>query len=597
MPKAAIQTETVLTNVNIRPSRKRWGFVLLILAALLLSALPAAARDYRISRFDDRITVLDNGAMIVDEEIRFVFEGSFQGVHRRIPIEYPGPNFSNYTLFVKVLSVTNENGTPLKYDNKLKGNYRELTIYIPGAIDTEQVVKIEYRVANGVRFFPGYDELYWNVTGNDWRVPIDSTSAFVALPSSAAGQVRAKAYTGAYGSQEADAESRIEGSNIRFETNNPLPARSGMTVDVYIPKGILREPGWFTRTLWWVESNPAVVVPVFAFLVMFTVWWTVGRDPDPGMSVAAMYEPPKGISPAEAGTLIDDQVSPRDVTSTLIDLAVRGYLKIEETNEKVLLFNRRDYIFHLLKPQTEWEGLAAHEREMLDNMFGPGERSISLSSLKNRFYMALPSVKQEIMSALKDKGMYRVDPDSAGGYGLVSVLIIALPFLYLQLTGKMNLFQAPVIAIVSIAITAVIVFLFARILSAKSLRGARTAVHVLGLKEFMTRVDADRLKRMPPDTFEKFLAYAMALGVEKHWAKAFEGIIQNPPTWYVGPTPMGMWNPILFAHSMNTMTSSAYEAFTAAPQASAAGSGFGGSGGSGGGFSGGGFGGGGGDAF
>ena len=88
---------------------------------------------------------------------------------------------------------------------------------------------------------------------------------------------------------------------------------------------------------------------------MFLLWWYKGRDPNPGMSVAPMYEPPAGISPAEAGTLLNDSIHPRDITSTMVDLAVRGYIKIEETAEKVLLFTHKDYIFHLVKPREQWE--------------------------------------------------------------------------------------------------------------------------------------------------------------------------------------------------------------------------------------------------
>jgi len=122
----------------------------------------------------------------------------------------------------------------------------------------------------------------------------------------------------------------------------------------------------------------------------------------------------------------------------------------------------------------------------------------------------------------------------------------------------------------------------------------RALVGVQGFREFMARVDGDRLRKFPPETFEKCLPFAMALGVEKHWANAFKDIIKDPPSWYVSPYGMGSWNTMNFTSSMNNMSSSAYEAFTSAPRASSSGSGFGGGGG---GFSGGGFGGGGGGAF
>jgi uncharacterized membrane protein len=110
-------------------------------------------------------------------------------------------------------------------------------------------------------------------------------------------------------------------------------------------------------------------------------------------------------------------------------------------------------------------------------------------------------------------------------------------------------------------------------------------------------VDADRLKRMPPDTFEKYLPYAMALGVEHQWATAFAGIVKDPPTWYVSPNGYSGFNPIFFSSSMHSMATDMHQAFVSAPRASSTGSGWSGGGFSGGGFSGGGFGGGGGSAF
>ena len=134
-------------------------------------------------------------------------------------------------------------------------------------------------------------------------------------------------------------------------------------------------------------------------------------------------------------------------------------------------------------------------------------------------------------------------------------------------------------------------------MTAKTVKGARTQIAVLGFQEFMNRVDAERLKLMPPTTFEKFLPYAMALGVEHHWAQAFAGIVKDPPQWYVGPGGyVAGFNPIFFSSSMHSMATDMHQVFVSAPRASSSGSGFGGGGG-GGGFSGGGFGGGGGGAF
>lgn len=596
-------------KLSWNPGRRRWGW---LLAALLLLAAPAFARSWKISHFDARYTVGDDGTVLIEEEIHPLFEGTFNGLVRYIPVEYPGPDGTSYKLFLKVDSVTDESGQKIKFQQSTlteetrNGPYHQFLVLkiFAGGTDTERTIRITYRAANAVRFFKDHDELYWNVTGNDWKVAIDSASAFVALPSAAAGQLKAQAFTGAFGSREQEASTTIDGSNITFATTDPLEPRSGLTIDIYIPKGILKEPSWFTRNIvWFLGGNPGALLPVWAFAVMFGLWRWKGRDPDPGISVAPMYEPPKGLTPAEAGTLLADNVEARDITSTLIDLAVKGYLKIIATEEKGLFLKHKDYTLRLMKPRSEWPTLAAHEVEVLNNIFPEvTAEETTLSGLKNRFYLALPSIRQEIMDALDSKNLYSTDPNSAKGLALLGVLIIALPFLWLQLTGAIRLGNSPAVLGIGVLLTIVIVFLFGRQLTAKTVRGARTRVECLGFKEFMTRVDGDRIKRMPPDTFEKFLPYAMAFGVEHHWAKAFQGLLTEPPSWYVGPgygTAGMIWGPLMFTDALNSFSSSAYESFSAAPQASSSGSGFGdgGSSGGGGGFSGGGFGGGGGDAF
>jgi uncharacterized membrane protein len=234
---------------------------------------------------------------------------------------------------------------------------------------------------------------------------------------------------------------------------------------------------------------------------------------------------------------------------------------------------------------------------MLENIFLGGAET-RLSSLKNRFYTVIPIVREDIMAALKSKGIYTLDPESANGYSIVAGVAIAILVIAVQIMGWMNLFYSIPLVIGSVLVSVLIWWLFARQMTAKTVTGARTRIAVLGFQEFMNRVDSDRIKRMPPDTFEKFLPYAMALGVEHHWAQAFDGIIKEAPSWYVAPNGYVGFSPLFFSSSMHSMTSDMHQVFISAPRASSGGSGFGSGGGfSGGGFSGGGFGGGGGSAF
>jgi uncharacterized membrane protein len=581
----------------LRSNTNRWLVFLILLFALAASA-SAQPHNWRVSDFNDTISIAPDGKTLVSEKITLTFVGQWHGIHRTIPVEYPGPQGTNYTLFLDVMSVTDENGNKLKYDSTKSGNYRDLKIYIPGAVDTTRVVNIDYSVRNAVRFFDNYDEFYWNVTGNDWPVPIDHASAFVTLPENAADGLRAQAFTGAYGSKQSEATAEVKGADVVSETTSALPMRGGLTIDVYIPQGILKPPSALTKFFWFLGGNPILCLPLFTCAVMFALWYSVGRDPDPGVSVAPQYEPPKGMCPAEAGTLLDDAIHPRDITSTIVDLAVRGYIKIEEKVDTFLVFHHKDYLFHLLKPREQWStDLTPHERVMLENIFVSGNET-RLSDLKNRFYAVIPIVRQDIMSALKSKGIYALDPESANGYSIAAGIAIAILVVAVQVMGWMNLFYSIPLVMGSVLVSAVIWWLFARQMTAKTVAGARTRIAVLGFQEFMNRVDADRIKRMPPDTFEKFLPYAMALGVEHHWAQAFDGIIKDPPSWYVSPNGYVGFSPLFFSSSMHSMATDMHQVFTSAPRSSSSGSGFSSGGGfSGGGFSGGGFGGGSGSAF
>src|SRR6266851_3798027 len=140
-------------DAGFSPRGRAFYPTLLLLAAILALSLPAAAKSWRVSNFQDTITVNPDGSALVNETITLNFESVFHGIHRTIPIEYPGPSGTNYRLFVTLISITDENGAKLKYDSSISGAYRDLKIYIPNAVNTTRIVEIAYRVRNGTRFF------------------------------------------------------------------------------------------------------------------------------------------------------------------------------------------------------------------------------------------------------------------------------------------------------------------------------------------------------------------------------------------------------------------------------------------------------------
>ncbi|ULA69914.1 MAG: conserved membrane protein of unknown function [Nitrospira sp.] len=554
-----------------------------------MSVLPAHARSFVVSRFDVELQVLSGGDLLVTETVSPRFEGAWNGIERLIPIEYRTPQGFNYTLFLERVTVTDEQGTPLTFESSRERHYRNFRIWIPGATDATRTFVLKYLVRNGLKFFEDHDELYWNVTGDEWDVPIEQASVRIILPPHATG-VRAQAFTGAYGAREQAATVTIVGSGIEITMTRPLGFREGLTAVVGWDKGLVTAPTALDQTRMTVVSNWPLGIPLLIFCVMYRLWSTRGKDPRL-RPIAVMYEPPDHLTPAELGTLVDESPDTRDITATVVDLAVRGYLRITERKAEHLLglWSSRDYLFHRARPRQEWGALPAFERLLLEALFKDSEADeVLLSSLENRFYKSLSGIHDAIFDSLHRRKYYSQRPDRVkqgylvGGIALGILLTIALAVL----ADRWGL--APLTALVAGLLSGLIVVGFGRIMPARTQQGTRALEGVLGFEEFLTRVEADRFDRVikTPELFEKFLPYAMALGVEKNWGRAFESIVKTAPAWYQG-SELAQFNTRGFTSRMGDMTSRTGSTMTSAPRSSG-GSGFSRGGSSGGGFGGGG---------
>ncbi len=569
----------------------RRALVLLFFA--LLAAPPAPARELTIRHFDVQVIVHPDATIDVTEIIEARFSGEWHGINRTIPIEYSTPQGFNYTLFLDPLGVTDSDGQPLKYEISREGHYKKFKIWVLGAIDATRTVILRYRVLDALKFFQDHDELYWNVTGDEWEIPIESASARIELPTGVTG-VRTLAFTGAYGSREQDAEIATEGNVVRVQTRRPLSYREGLTAVVGWDKGFLHEPGRVAAAMLFLRSNWPLAIPVAVFLVMFWLWWTRGRDPR-RQPITVQYEPPDKLTPGEAGTLVDNEAAMRDIIATIVDMAVKGYLVIEqkEKDEMLGLMHDKEYVFHLKKPAAEWADAKPHEREILDALFdGGASDSVALSELQNHFYTHLPTIRDRIFDALMADNYYLHRPDKVRHAYLVAGVAIGVAMVW---GGG---FLSRVWGISSLAFilsgiaTGAIICGFGWFMPARTIAGVRTLEKVLGFEDFLGRVEEDRFSRIvkTPEMFEKFLPYAMALDVEKKWVAAFKDIYREPPRWYQGPYGTG-FTPYFLVNDLDMMSSRAGSVMASSPRSSG-GSGFGG-----GGFSGGGFGGGGGGGF
>jgi uncharacterized membrane protein YgcG len=578
------------------PMRRRILRLTILAVLALAAAAPAAARSFVIERFSATVVVNADSSIVVTETISPRFTGSWNGIYRDIPIEYRTPQGFNYTLFLEVLSVTDDRGASLRYETSRERHYRRIKIWIPGARDATRTFQIRYHVRNGLKFFEDHDELYWNVTGDEWEVPIENASAEILLPQGAAG-VRALAFTGSYGSRESEADVTIEGHVVRLQMRRELAFREGLTAVVGWDKGLVREPTAADNAAMFLQSNWPLFIPIVVFALMFWLWHTRGRDPRL-RPISVRYTPPEELTPAEIGTLTDNSVDMRDITATLVDLAVRGFVQIEEKEESKLLglLSNTEYVFHLRKPRQEWPGLKEHERSVLEGVFAGSASRVELSDLENKFYKELPGIRDSIYNALLARRYYAARPDKVKGGYIVGGIVAGFLIIWGggMISGRMGMSFAP--WVVAAILSGFSIIGFGWVMPARTLAGAAALEGALGFEEFLGRVEAPRMQAivLTPEMFEKFLPYAMALGVEKKWAAAFEGIFRQPPDWYTGGN-FQTFNSRVFASNLNSMTSRAASTMASAPRSSG-GSGFSGGGG-GGGFSGGGFGGGGGGGF
>jgi hypothetical protein len=565
---------------------------LLLLVSAITATTAQAQRTLVIERFNATIRVRPESELEVAESITARFTGSWNGIVRSIPVKYRTPQGFNWTLGVALESVTGETGQALRTETSREGHYIKYKIWVPGAEDATRTFVLRYRVRNGLRFFEDHDELYWNVTGDEWDVPIEAASAMIDLPPGAAG-LRAISFNGVYGSTDRDAVVEIGDRNVRLTMPHRLDFHEGLTVVVGWNKGVVAEPTATDRTLGFLRSNWPLAIPIPVFVAVLFFWRRRGRDPR-RRPVAVQYDPPEGLTPGEVGTLLDNAADMRDITATMVDLAVRGFLKFEEHDDRKVfgLLSERDYILHRLKPPSEWKGLAAHERKVLEGIFADGAGSVKLSDLKNEFYAKLPGIRDGIFDRLLQHRLYQARPDKVRGRWLFAGMFVGTMMAAggIALAAKVSL--SPISFLIAGVLTALILVGFGLVMPARTEAGARALEKVLGFEEFLRRVEKEHFEHVikTPELFDRYLPFAMALGVEKKWAKAFKDIYTEPPSWYVGTGGIAHFDVGQFSSRLGDFSGKASSAMSSSPRSSS-GSGFSGgsSGGGGGGGGGSGF--------
>lgn len=570
---------------------------ILIIIGIFLIVFFANAE--KINNYDTEIQINQDSSIDVTEKIEYDFEGiERHGIYRDIIVKYPGARLEgNYNLRILDIEVTDLQGnhyttktTSHPFDDYVSIRIGDADTYVTGI----KTYLIKYKIKRALNYFENHDELYWNVTGEDWYVPILNASATVYLPQEV-NNIQAECFSGYYGySEQCENINKIQNQNNKIIAaqyqQSDIGNGQGLTIVIGWPKGLVKEPSLWQILFDIILDNWVLGVPVLVFILLIYLWYTQGRDPEGRGTIITQFDSPDKITPAQVGTIFDEKVHHQDMSAEIINLAIKGYLKITRKKEKGF-FASAEYIFDKLKDSDN--KLTNFQKKLHDSIFD-SKNTRKLSELKNVFYKDLEKIEQQIYQSLLDKKYLFKNPKKVKGtYITIGIIVIMSAFFTGHFMGASG--------VIASVLSGLLIMIFSAFMPKKTKKGVLAKEHILGLKSYLTVAEKDRIKfhnapEKNPQEFERLLPFAMVLGVEKEWAKQFEDIYKNmKPDWY-NDTSAANFNALNLTNALNSFNNTSSSALSSRPSSSGA---SGGSSGfsSGGGFSGGGFGGGGGGSW
>ncbi len=586
---------------------------------LLGVAAAALAEPYVIERFQFDGVLRPDGTMQVQERIDVLFNESRRGIFRTIPIHYDTGKGTTRDIFLSKIQVTDASTQTQPTKITTEGRYLKIRIGDPDVYldaGTRKTYVIQYIADGMINWFDTkhdwepYAELYWGITGEEWDTEMSEVQFRVSFPKAEGGKgVRARLIYGPYGSRLSHDVLKLTAESYDPTTSTTLslsdrevsgsrrvqmPAYNGLTLVLNVPSGLIAKPTLAQQAYRLVLPNLGFGIPVLVLLGMGLMWWRFGKDPDSGPTVV-QFDPPDGVGGPELGALLDESVDQRDLAAGIVSLAVKGHLRIIP-KEEGLIFKKRTADLELTgKAQTA--DLTPFEVKLLGKL---DDCSSPIDESELRRYVAphVAELKSTLYQELVDKGYYRTSPEAArNSWGCLGIAaVIALGFLFFWISPFHNALPS----IIGGILGGILVILFAKGMPRRTAQGAKALALARGFEDFVRRARKDELEWMSkkhPDAvmFETYLPHAVAMGLTREWAQAFEGIVKEMPDWYAAPHGT-TFHPMYFASDLGSITQSVGAAAAVPPRSSGGGGGSSGFS-SGGGFSGGGFGGGGGGSW
>lgn len=478
--------------------------------------------------------------------------------------------------------------------------------------------RIRYTIEGALTAYETHDELYWNVTGR-WEVTILETAVEVrGIPMADA---RATCFEGRQSAAPCRVQTTVDGAGFRYEATRWLAPGEELTIvagwgrgAITVPPPLLRDrpsiDDYFKLDA--LEVGGAATGTLAAFALVGRLWWRNGRDRryrgmyylegDQGVEtkplfarndIVVEYLPPEGLRPAQMGVILDERADPLDVTATIVDLAVRGYLHIEELETGTRLFGRRVFgrpDWRLRRTARADADLLPYEKTIFDGLFKGGKDEVKLSELRNQFHTSLKKAQDQLYDDAVKRHWFAHRPPTVVGWwvgGAIAIIAagLGLGLLTGWLLGR-GLLGLPLV-LGGLAILAL-----APSMPRRTAAGSEALRRVLGFRLYIATAEKDRQRfNEEQGIFARYLPFAIVFGCVDRWAKAFEGFDQqaaeSTASWYSG---VGAFQVAAFSNNLRGLSTSITSTIVSTP--SSGGSGF-----SGGGFSGGGGGGGGGRSW
>lgn len=504
----------------------------------------------RITLFKSDIIVHNDGTLTVQEFIECMSENKeiVHGLVREFPTKYYDSYGIKHNVDFNIQSITH-NGYLAQYTKKQISN--GVKIYIGDKNIKIPIGKhayvITYKTTRQLGFFMNHDELYWNVTGCGWRLPIDKAQATVYLPYDvSADTIGAQAYTGYDGQQGKNYDYRIQRNSIDFSTINALRPFQGLTIVVTFPKGFVKEPSSHQKIYWMLCDN--IVLLIEAILLLFLLYLllraiiTLRYKNKPGV-VIPLYHPPLGMAPSSLGFMTSMKFNPLLLSADIIDLAVHNFITI--TYDAPKLFGSGTYTLTLKESIDALQispKINKYHLSLLVALFGKKEILVISKKYNPKITKALKVCKKNIA------------PHHNAYITTLTVISWRSTLICLSLTMIVFLFFNDLLSFGQFILPTIIVVFFFKIFTDNYFQiytpaGRKKQDVIDGFKQYLMISEVERMNLIgtppirTPELYEKYLPYAIALGIEKQWTAQFSNLFRKigkkdgqvyAPAWYRG---------------------------------------------------------------